>query len=145
LRARAAGTIVTCAGGGALFPMEGAHATAYAAAKAGVCRLTDQLALEVRHEGMRVNCLLPGPTWDEERLRAVEAEERASGRPHPGRAMNRAPEEAAELALFLASEASAPLSGRIVSVDDEWWRDPERVRAVQADLHAYCLRRREPA
>lgn len=143
MRARGSGTIVTLSGGGAWFPLLGVHLTAYAAAKAGVCRLTDQLAAELLDTPIRVNCLQPGLVWSPERLREVEAEEARTGEPHPNRAENHPPEDAAELAVFLASDASAPLTGRLVSVDDTWWRDREKVEAVSRSLHAYCLRRAE--
>jgi hypothetical protein len=44
---------------------------------------------------------------------------------------------------FLASEAAATLRGRVVSVHDAWWRDPQRVRAVEDTEHLYRLRRAE--
>ena len=141
MKARGGGAIVTTCGGGSWFPVVGAHATAYAAAKAGVCRFTDQLAVEVMGHGVRVNCLQPGQVWSPEKLRQVEAEEQRNGAPDPGRAANHPPEHAAELAAFLLSDASAPLTGRIASVDEDWWRDPAQVQAVSQSLHAYCLRR----
>jgi len=143
MRERNRGTIVTSSGGGAWFPLLGVHLTAYAAAKAGVCRLTDQLAAELLDTNIRVNCLQPGLVWSPDRLREVEAQEALSGTPHPERAHNHPPEDAAELAVFLASDESAPMTGRLVSVDDDWWRDADKVRAVSASLHAYCLRRVE--
>ena len=143
LREKNAGTIVTCTGGGGWFPLLGVHATAYATAKAGVCRFTDQLAVELWETGIRVNCLQPGLTWDPERLAAIEEEERRTGEAHPQRATNHAPEDGAELALWLASEESAPLNGRSVSVDEDWWRDPRKVQAVSESQHAFCLRRVE--
>jgi len=144
LRAKNRGALLTCSGGGAWFPMLGVPSTAYASAKAALCRLTDQLAVELLDTGIRVNCLQPGRVWSPWDLERIEAEERRTGRPHPERALNHPPDDAAELALFLASEESAPLTGRIVSVDDAWWRDPARVRAVSASHHACCLRRVEP-
>ncbi len=146
MRRAGRGAIVTCSGGGAWFPMLGIYHTAYASAKAGICRFTDQLAVELLGTGIRVNCLQPGQVWSPLDLARVEEEERRSGRPHPGRAGNHAPEEAAELALWLLSDASAPLSGRLVAVDDPWWRGarPETLRAVQESDHAFTLRRIDP-
>ena len=141
MRERRAGTLLTCSGGGSWFPMLGEHYTAYAAAKAGICRLTDQLAVELLDAGIRVNCLQPGMVWNEDHLRAVAGEEQRTGVPHPQRAQNHPPEHAAELAAFLLADESAPLTGRIASVDEAWWRDRATVLAVAQTLHAYCLRR----
>jgi NAD(P)-dependent dehydrogenase (short-subunit alcohol dehydrogenase family) len=141
MRRKGGGSILTCTGGGAFFPLLGVSATAYATAKAGISRLTDQLAVELLPAKIRVNCLAPELTWSPERLAAIEAEERASGKPHPERAANHPPEHAAELAVWLASDDSAPLSGRSVSVNDTWWRDRSQVLRVCESLHAYTLRR----
>lgn len=141
MRAKNAGTIVTCAGGGATNPVFGVRHTAYSCANAAVCRFTDQLAVELLDTHIRVNCLLPGSTWSPDTFALVEAEEARSGRPHPNRATNRPPEESAELALFLASDASAPMFGRTVATTEDWWRDPARVHAVSASDSLYCLRR----
>ncbi|MBM3976865.1 MAG: hypothetical protein FJ299_07740 [Planctomycetes bacterium] len=54
------------------------------------------------------------------------------------------PEQAAEFALWLLGPARAPLSGRLVATDDPWWRAAMRaeLERIQADPHAYTLRRR---
>jgi NAD(P)-dependent dehydrogenase (short-subunit alcohol dehydrogenase family) len=135
------GVVITAAGGGAFFPWLGVHAAAYAAAKAAVCRLTDQIQAEVLDTGIRLNALEPGMVWDDDKLRAVEAQERASGKPHPQRASYRPPELAAELAVWLACADSAAMQGRCVSVNDDWWRDPARVQRVAQTVHHYRLRR----
>lgn len=141
LREKNRGNILTCSGGGAFFPIVGLHATAYACAKTAVCRFTDQLQVELFETGIRVNCIDPGKVPSERDLAAIDAEERRSGVPYPHRAHIRAPEDAAELATWLVSEASRPLRGRVVSVYDEWWRDPEQVRAVEQTIHHYRVRR----
>ena len=144
MRAKNYGTIVTCAGGGALFPTPGTCATDYATAKAGICRFTDQLAVELMDTGIRVNCMLPGLTWPEEKLAEVAAEEARTGKPHPDREHNRPPEESAELAAWLASEESSPLFGRTILTTEDWWRDPDKVHLVHHSYHRSCLRRVEP-
>ncbi|MCB9882649.1 MAG: SDR family oxidoreductase [Planctomycetes bacterium] len=138
---RERGDILTCAGGGAFFPMIDAHATAYASAKAAICRFTDQLYAEHRSsKGLRINCMEPGMTLSPRDLEAIEAEEARTGSPHPAREHNHSPDDGAELALFLLSPGAAALNGRILSVDEDWWRDPERVRQV-AETDLYRLRR----
>lgn len=144
LREKDSGSVLTCAGGGAFFPMLGVEYNAYACAKAAVCRLTDQMTAELWETGIRFNCLEPGKVLGPDRIREIEAEEERTGQPHAEREGNHSPQDAAELALWLVSEESAPLRGRCVSVDDTWWRDPDRVAAVHATLHAYRLRRAEP-
>lgn len=143
---RSRGSILFCSGGGAWFPETSAHHTAYAVAKAALCRLTDQLAFELLQDGVRVNCIQPGMVWNEHDLARVDAEERVRGEPHPMRVHNHRPEDAAELALWLLSERSAPLSGRLVALDDPWWRTALRIdlERIQADPHAYTLRRSVP-
>jgi 3-oxoacyl-[acyl-carrier protein] reductase len=141
MRARNRGVILTCVGAGAFFPMVGWNATAYACAKAALCRLTDQLTAELWETDIRVNGIEPGQVWNEADLAAVAAEEARTGVPHPQRANNRTPAQAAELAVFLASDASRPLRGRLVSVDDAWWRDPQKVAAVDASVHLYRVHR----
>ncbi|MHC4513772.1 MAG: SDR family NAD(P)-dependent oxidoreductase [Planctomycetota bacterium] len=141
LRAKNRGVILTFTGGGAFFPMLGHYLTAYATAKAAICRFTDQLQAELLDTDIRVNCVEPGMVWSPDRLQEVEAEEARTGKPHPERQFNRSPEDAAELALFLASEEGAALRGRVLSVGDTWWRNPDKVRAVEETVHLYRLRR----
>ncbi len=136
-----AGHLLTFAGGGAFFPWVGYNATAYASAKAALCRFTDQLQAELLDTGIRVNCIEPGMVWSPDKLAEIEAEEHRSGQPHPDRATNRSPEAAAELVEFLTSTAGAAIRGRILSVNDTWWRDPAQVRAVEDTLTMYRLRR----
>ncbi|MBK8098114.1 MAG: SDR family NAD(P)-dependent oxidoreductase [Planctomycetes bacterium] len=135
MRARGVGTIVTCVGGGAFFPALGATISAYASAKAGLCRLTDQLAVELLATGIRVNAVEPGQVVPTAMWLATPPAARAGCHP---------PEHAAELATFLLAEASAPLTGRTVTVDEDWWRDRTRLLAVAQDQHAACLRRIVP-
>ena len=142
-RANNAGVLITCSGGGAFYPVIGAYLNAYATAKAGICRLTDQLTAELWETDIRVHCMDPGMVWSPETMQSIEAEETRTGERHPNREVNRPPQDAAELALWLASDASKPLRGRVVSVHDSWWRDPEAVKRVHDTVHLYRLRRVE--
>jgi len=138
---RGRGDILTCAGGGAFFPMVGVHATAYASAKAAICRFTDQLYAEViETPGIRINCFEPGMTLSPIDLMRIAEEEKATGHPHPAREHNHSPEDGARLARFLLSPGARGLNGRILSVDEDWWLDPRKLQEVIAsDL--YRLRR----
>ena len=138
---RQRGDILTCAGGGAFFPMVGVNATSYASAKAAICRFTDQLYVEVMDvPGIRINCMEPGMTWSPRDLERIEEDEKVSGRRHPLREMNHPPEDGARLACFLLSPEARCLNGRILSVDEDWWRDPSKVKEV-SETDLYRLRR----
>ncbi len=135
------GNFITCSGGGSYYPVLGQEMLAYACAKAAVCRLTDQLTAELWETPIRINCLDPGLCWDQETEKKIAADEAVSGEAHPQRDRNRPPQAAGELALWLASSASEPISGRLVSVYDEWWRDPAQVAQVHQSISRYRLRR----
>lgn len=91
----------------------------YAAAKAGVKNLTENLAVELGSYNVRVNALAPGPVetptiaeyykehpdMKEQRLRAIPLRRIAS------------PEDIANVALFLASDASAYVSGQTILIN----------------------------
>jgi 3-oxoacyl-[acyl-carrier protein] reductase len=135
------GHLVFCSGGGAFEPELGSAATAYATAKAAVCRLTDQLQAEVWDLPIHVNCIGPGLVWHDAQRAAIEAEERRTGQPHPLRAIARDASETADLVVWLLTEAAGHMRGRLIATADGWWRDRELAAAiVPSDL--YRLRRR---
>jgi len=142
-RARNTGVFLACTGGGGFYPMLGKTMLDYACAKAAICRFVDQLTAELLDTAIRVNCIAPGMVWPPEKIAAVAAEEARTGVPHPDRAIVRTPAAAGELAVWLASDASAPLRGRCLSVYDTWWRDPENVSRVDGHLAASRVWRHE--
>jgi NAD(P)-dependent dehydrogenase (short-subunit alcohol dehydrogenase family) len=89
------------------------------AAKAGVELLTKTLALEWGGEGIRANCITPGPTDDTEgmrRLAPTEEARRAVERSIPLRRYG-AKDELADLALFLSSGAASFITGAVYVCD----------------------------
>jgi 3-oxoacyl-[acyl-carrier protein] reductase len=92
-------------------------AAAYGASKAGVVSLTKTLALELAPHHIRVNGIAPGhidtPGTSQWRPPEVEEQLRCS---IPLRRLGR-PEDIATVALFLASEASAYMTGETILVD----------------------------
>lgn len=89
---------------------------AYAAGKAGLIGLTQALAAEHGRQGIRVNALLPGGV-DTPALTAKTPEERAfvDGL-HALKRVAR-PQEIAQAALYLASEASSFVTGAALLAD----------------------------
>lgn len=90
-----------------------AHQSHVCAAKAGVELLIKTLALEWGPEGVRCNCLTPGPTADTEGMRRLaptgEAEDRVRALVPLRRFGSR--DELADLALFRCSDAATYITG----------------------------------
>jgi NAD(P)-dependent dehydrogenase (short-subunit alcohol dehydrogenase family) len=91
-----------------------AGADAYTAAKGGVLALTRALALQWGAQNIRVNAIAPGVVLSE-RVRALLRDDDPLIRKSllgPGQ-----PEDIAQMALFLASDESARITGAILPVD----------------------------
>jgi 3-oxoacyl-[acyl-carrier protein] reductase len=89
---------------------------AYAAAKAGVVAFTRHLAAEVAPHGVRVNCVAPSATENERMLTwTTEEQRRDLAASFPLRRIGR-PQDVAAAALFLASDASAWITGVTLDV-----------------------------
>ncbi len=111
---RGRGVIVTMASSAARQAAQ--SSAAYAAAKSGVIALTRHLAGEYAHRGIRFNCLAPSAI-ENDRMRAwMTQEQRAAlGRSFPLGRLGQ-PEDTAAAALFLASDASAWITGATLDV-----------------------------
>jgi 2-keto-3-deoxy-L-fuconate dehydrogenase len=97
----------------------------YATTKAGVIGLTRAVAVDFVARGIRCNCICPGTVETpslEERIRAQgddESARRAFVARQPMGRLGR-PEEIAALAVWLASDESAFVTGTAVSIDGGW-------------------------
>lgn len=90
----------------------------YAAAKAGLVALTKTLAVEWAATGVRVNALCPG--WTATDLNRNLWEDEAAGAATVASVPMRrwgTPEEMAQPAVFLASPASAYMTGQVLFID----------------------------
>ena len=93
----------------------------YAAAKAGVVQLTKTLASEIGPDGVRVNAILPGP-FDTPLTQQIKADEQWWDAYADKTALGRwgRLHEIAGPVLFLASDASAYVTGTSQLVDGGW-------------------------
>lgn len=142
--AQGSGKIINFSGGGAAYGRP--FFSAYAASKAAVVRLTESLAMELADKNIQLNCIAPGPVksrmWEDLReagaaagtsaLEELERMDRDGGVPA---------EKSAALALFLASERSGELSGKLIAaVWDKWDVSHDRIAELMKS-QIWTLRR----
>jgi len=138
-------SIINFSGGGATGPR--ANFSAYATAKAGLVRFSETLAEETRSLGIRVNCIAPGAMKTAMLGEVLEKGIRAAGErefaiaskvfAEGGASMERV----ADLALFLASDASKKITGKLISaVWDDWEHWSEHLDELSSS-DVYTLRR----
>ena len=92
------------------------------AAKAGVDMLTKVLAMELGHQGVRCNGIIPGPIQDTEgmaRLAPTEEAREACRRTVPLERLG-TKRDIANCAMFLASPLADYITGAIIPVDGGW-------------------------
>lgn len=98
-----------------------AKMTAYVATKAGIIGFTRSLARELGPRRIRVNVISPGWIMTERQLKEyVTAATRRLIRSSQCIPILNRPSEIAEVALFLASEASAIITGQEILADRGW-------------------------
>ena len=85
----------------------GAHSGAYSAAKAALLRLTESMADELKGKGIQVNCVLPA---------IIDTPQNRQDMPNADFSKWVAPEQIAEVILFLSSPASDALTGAALPV-----------------------------
>jgi 3-oxoacyl-[acyl-carrier protein] reductase len=141
------GKIINMSGGGATSPR--ANFTAYGVSKAALVRFTETLAEELKPHNIQVNAIAPGAVRTQMTEEIVIAGQLAGSRELQQaqgilREGGNSAENAAELAVFLASAESDGITGRLISaVWDDWRHLGEHSEEIAAsDL--YTLRRVVP-
>jgi NAD(P)-dependent dehydrogenase (short-subunit alcohol dehydrogenase family) len=94
-----------------------ANSIACTSAKAGVIGFTRHLAQEVGRDGIRVNCLAPGPTRTPLLAGSMDAEREAAVAARIPLGYVSEPEEQAAVILFLASDDARYVHGAIVDAN----------------------------
>jgi NAD(P)-dependent dehydrogenase (short-subunit alcohol dehydrogenase family) len=138
------GKIINLSGGGAANPRP--RFSAYSASKAAVVRLTETLAHEVKEYNIQVNALAPGAVntrlLEEALSRGHESTAALAEKKRDTKGVDS--DVPAALAVFLASDRSDALTGRLISaVRDDWRTIAELIPNIMC-TDAYTLRRIDP-
>lgn len=137
---RRSGKILAISCNGVASPRPGF--AAYSASKAAIARFVESLAEEVRDRNVQVNSMLPGGAYtsmtdeilhaghqiDPEELELASQVRLTGGIPA---------EKQIQLALFLTSERSNHVTGKLIQVQDDW----KRLENENGRPDAYTLRR----
>jgi NAD(P)-dependent dehydrogenase (short-subunit alcohol dehydrogenase family) len=81
--------------------------SAYSISKSAVIRLTESLGAELRHQGINVNCVLPG---------TIDTPQNRQEMPNADHSRWVPPEAIADVVLFLASDAARAINGAAIPV-----------------------------
>jgi NAD(P)-dependent dehydrogenase (short-subunit alcohol dehydrogenase family) len=79
----------------------------YSASKSGVIRLTESMSAELKHKGIRVNCILPG---------TIDTPQNREDMPNADYSRWVEPEAIADVILFLASDQARAITGASIPV-----------------------------
>jgi NAD(P)-dependent dehydrogenase (short-subunit alcohol dehydrogenase family) len=138
---KAGGAVVTFSGGGATGPL--ARYDAYAASKAAVVRLTENLAAA----GVRANAVAPGFVATRIHEATLQAGPDKVGEAYFERTQRDIegggvpPERAAELTAFLLSDEAAGISGKLISAQWDPWEDAAFRARLVSERDLATLRR----
>lgn len=114
----------------------------YSASKAAVVRFVESVAEEVRNHNVQVNCFSPGGAYTSMTDEILEADERAGAKEIEDAEQIRLtggvpPDKQIQVALFLASERSNHLTGKLIDVTDDW----KKLERENTRPDAWTLRR----
>ena len=142
------GSIINLSGGGATGPR--ANFTAYSTAKTALVRFSETLADELRPHNVRVNCVAPGAMNTAMLNEVVGRGADAAGQKEYAQAVKvkqsggASMQRAAQLCLFLVSDAARGISGKLISaVWDPITSLPEHLDELSGS-DIYTLRRIVP-
>jgi 3-oxoacyl-[acyl-carrier protein] reductase len=148
MKERRSGKIIILSGGGATNPLP--NISAYAASKAAVVRLMETLAHEVKSFGIDVNAIAPGALatrlMDEvlaagpDKVGAAFYDKNRQWKEHGATPLDLG----ASLAVYLASDDSDGITGRLISAQWDPWRSLHQHRAELSESDIFCLRRIVP-
>ncbi len=118
------------------------HLSAYTVSKTALVRLVESIAVEVADSNVQINCLDPGRAYTTLTDELIQAENRLEPAVvAEAREVRRTGGAAADLqlqqAMFLASEQSNHISGKLIHITDDW----QKLRNATLRPDALTLRR----
>jgi 3-oxoacyl-[acyl-carrier protein] reductase len=121
------GTIITMAGAG-VGGRPKPNLSAYTASKFAICGFTEALSLELKEHGIQVNAIAPGAVNTLFLDQILEAGESAGKEFYEASMKQKEtggtpPEKAAQLCLFLCSEAGKGITGKLISAVRDDYND----------------------
>ena len=145
MKAQRQGKIIQLSGGGATNPMP--NISAYAVSKAAIVRFAETLAEELRYFNIDVNAIAPGALNSRMLDEVLAAGPEKVGQAFFDKSIKQKEiggtgfDQGAELAVFLASDASNGITGKLISaVWDDWEHWPEHINEL-CTSDVYTLRR----
>jgi NAD(P)-dependent dehydrogenase (short-subunit alcohol dehydrogenase family) len=148
MRETGGGRIVNLGGGGAagLRP----NFSAYATSKCGLIKFSETVAAEVAGFGIGVNCIAPGPMNTAMLREVLDAGEEKAGAAEYAQVARQVemgasdPQVAADLIVYLSSEQSAGITGKLISAVWDPWRTLHEYAAELRSSDIFTLRRIVP-
>jgi NAD(P)-dependent dehydrogenase (short-subunit alcohol dehydrogenase family) len=148
MKSRGAGKIIILSGGGATKPMP--NLSAYAVSKAGVVRFAETLALELELFNIDVNTIAPGALNTRLLEEILEAGPEKVGKAFYEQSLKQKTsggspmEKGTSLCIFLATEKSNGISGRLISAIWDPWLEFVSLKNEIMEGDIYTLRRIVP-
>jgi 3-oxoacyl-[acyl-carrier protein] reductase len=137
---RRSGKIIVLSGSGATEARPGF--AAFSASKSAIVRFVETVAMEVRDHNVQINCMFPGESYTSMTDEILHAGYRAGAAEIEAAENVRltggvSPEKQIQLALFLASQRSNHVTGKLIHIGDDW----KRLEHENARPEAFTLRR----
>lgn len=137
------GKIINFSGGGSTSPRP--NFSAYAVAKTGIVKFTEELAVELKDFGIDVNAISPGAI-NTKMLDEVLAVKELAGDEYQASVKRKEiggndPVLAAKLIGFLASDRSDGITGKLISAPWDPWAEPDFQNQLRSDKDLASLRR----
>jgi NAD(P)-dependent dehydrogenase (short-subunit alcohol dehydrogenase family) len=134
------GKIIVIADSAAFLPRP--NFAPYSASKAAVVRFVESVAEEIRNHNVQINCFSPGLVYTSMTDEVLEADERAGAKEVEDAEQIRLTggvpmEKQIQIALFLASDRSNHLTGKLIDINDDW----KKLERENTRPDAWTLRR----